>query len=101
MSIIALVTDAELARARLDPIFRHQLVAGNLEFLLEKLNRMRGGEVDSRSARQIREGVSLAVQLAELLQRIPAGRPEAAGRLIAARSCRKRRQSLRFHSDTL
>jgi hypothetical protein len=76
MSIIALVTDAELARARLDPIFRHQL-AGNLEFLLEKLNRMRGGEVDSRSARQIREGVSLAVQLAELLQRIPAGRPEA------------------------
>jgi hypothetical protein len=77
MSIIALVTDAELARARLDPIFRHQLVAGNLEFLLEKLNRMRGGEVDSRSARQIREGVSLAVQLAELLQRIPAGRPEA------------------------
>jgi hypothetical protein len=77
MSIVALVTDAELARARLDPIFRHQLVAENLEFLLEKLNRMRSGEVDSRSARQIREGVSLAVQLAELLQRIPTGHPEA------------------------
>ncbi len=77
MSAIALVTDAELARARLDPTFRHQLVAGNLEFLLEKLNRMRGDEVDSRSARQIREGVALAVQLAELLQRIPSSRPEA------------------------
>jgi hypothetical protein len=79
MRDIALVTDAELARARLDPAFRHELVAGNLELLLEKLNRMRGGEVDSRSARQIREGVSLAVQLAELLQRIPAPGPEAQG----------------------
>jgi hypothetical protein len=76
MSAICLVTDAELARARLDPSYRHQLVAGNLELLLAKLNRMRGAEVDSRSARQIREGVSLAVQLAELLQRIPAPRAD-------------------------
>jgi hypothetical protein len=76
MSVIALVTDAELARARLDPMFRHQLVAGNLEFLLEKLNRMRGDEGDSQCARQIREGVALAVQLAEILQRIPAKSPE-------------------------
>jgi hypothetical protein len=79
MSAIAVVTDAELARARLDPAFRHQLVAGNLEFLLEKLNRMRGDEVDPRSARQIREGVALAVQLAELLQRIPTSDAEACG----------------------
>jgi len=76
MSAIALVTDAELARARIDPEFRHQLVAGNLEFLLNQLNRLRTSEADAQSARQIREGVDLAVKLAELLQRIASIRPD-------------------------
>jgi len=76
MSAIALVTDAELARARIDPEFRHQLVAGNLEFLLNQLNRLRTSEADAHSARQIREGVDLAVKLAELLQRIASIRPD-------------------------
>jgi len=76
MSAIALVTDAELARARIDAEFRHQLVAGNLEFLLNELNRLRISEADAQSARQIREGVDLAVKLAELLQRIASIRPD-------------------------
>jgi hypothetical protein len=70
MSATALVTDADLQRARIDPEFRHQLVAGNLEFLLNQLNRLRSSEADAQSARQIREGVDLAVQLAEILQRL-------------------------------
>jgi hypothetical protein len=74
MSATALVTDADLERARVDPEFRHQLVAGNLEFLLGKLNRLRDSDADA-SAGQIREGVDLAVQLAELLQRIAGSQP--------------------------
>jgi hypothetical protein len=70
MRDIALVTDDDLARARVDPEFRHRLVADNLELLLGELNRLRSGKSDVRRARQIREGVDLAVQLAEILQRI-------------------------------
>jgi hypothetical protein len=67
---ISLVTDADLARARQDPAFRHQLVADSLEVLLCELNKLRGSANDATSARQIREGVELAVRLADLLQRI-------------------------------
>ena len=72
---IELVSDDDLARARIDPEFRHRLVADNLELLLTELNRLRSGRTDSKRAKQIREGVDLAVKLAELLQRIerPAG----------------------------
>jgi N-glycosylase/DNA lyase len=65
-----IVTDAELERARQDPAFRHQLVADSLELLLRELNRLRRSTTDATRARQIREGVDLAVRLADLLQRI-------------------------------
>ena len=65
-----IVTDADLARARQDPAFRHQLVADSLELLLRELNRLRRSTSDATRARQIREGVELAVRLADLLQRI-------------------------------
>jgi hypothetical protein len=68
----ALVTDADLARARLDAAFHHQLVAGSLEMLLRELNKLRGSANNATTARQIREGVELAVRLADLLQRIVA-----------------------------
>jgi hypothetical protein len=64
------ITDADLAQARQDPAFRHQLVANNLELLLAKLNRLRSSGPDVVRTRQIREGVDLAVRLAELLQRV-------------------------------
>jgi hypothetical protein len=66
----ALVTDDDLARSRVDPAFRHRLVADNLELLLNELNRLRNDRTDAQRAKQIREGVNLAVQLAEILQRI-------------------------------
>ena len=76
---IALVTDEDLARSRIDAEFRHRLVAGNLELLLNQLNRLRGGKADAQNAKQIREGVDLAVQLAEMLQRIEQGSAPKAG----------------------
>ena len=69
----ALVTDDDLARSRVDPEFRHRLVADHLELLLGQLNRLRNGKPNAQGAKQIREGVDLAVQLAELLQRIEHG----------------------------
>jgi hypothetical protein len=77
MKKVALVTDDDLARARLDPAFRHQLVADNLELLLNEIKRMRAKHPDASGCREIREGVRLAVQLAELLQRIAAAHPGA------------------------
>jgi hypothetical protein len=75
MSDHALVTDFDLARARTDPAFRHQLIAENLERLLDELNRLRSGGGDAKRAQQLREGVELAVQLAELLQGIASSHP--------------------------
>ena len=65
-----LVTDDDMARARSDPAFRQQLMAQNLERLLEMLNTMRkNNDKDPVSVRQIREGVDLAVKLAAKLQK--------------------------------
>jgi hypothetical protein len=72
-----IVTDEELQRARQDPAFRHQLVADSLDLLLRELNRLRSSADDAARAQQIREGVDLAVKLADLLQRID-GAPRAA-----------------------
>ena len=75
MPAAVLVSDDDLARSRHDPAFRHQLVADNLEMLLSELNKLRNrtGQ-DRKMARQIREGVDLAVQLADLLQRLEMNR---------------------------
>jgi hypothetical protein len=65
-----LVTEDDLRRARNDPEFRHQLLAHNLERLLEALNDMRKAPEGKspETARQIREGVDLAIKLADRLQ---------------------------------
>jgi hypothetical protein len=75
-----LITEDELARARSDPEFRQQLLAQNLDRLLEALNKMRkSGDTDPAAARQIREGVDLAVKLADWLQQnAPNSGPRAA-----------------------
>jgi len=65
-----LVSEDDLERARNDPAFRQQLMADNLERLLEALNKMRQhNNATPQSAAQMREGVDLAVELAERLQR--------------------------------
>ena len=64
-----LVSEADLARARTDPAFRQQLMATSLETLLAALNDMRRrSDIKPDTARQIREGVDLAVKLADRLQ---------------------------------
>jgi len=63
------VSEDDLARARRDPAYRQKLLAENLDRLLEALNFMRRVNDDSpESARQMREGVDLAVKLADRLQ---------------------------------
>jgi hypothetical protein len=69
MSAFSPVTDAELARARSDPAFRQKLLTQNLELLLSRMQRMRGAaQPKGGGAKQLREGVELAVRLAELIQ---------------------------------
>ena len=63
-----LATEEDLARARNDAAFRQQLLADNLERLLQALKQMRKTNDTSPQARQIREGVDLAVKLADRLQ---------------------------------
>jgi hypothetical protein len=69
MGEFALATDADLARARRDHAFRQQLLAQNLDHLLAELNKLRklNAGTDPLHAAQIREGVRLAVKLAEIL----------------------------------
>ena len=63
-----LATEDDIARARSDPTFRQQLLAHNLERLLAALNNMRkNNDKDPVSVRQIKEGVDLAVKLADRL----------------------------------
>ncbi len=63
------VTEAELAQAREDPAFRQLLLTRNLELLLGRLQKQRqASRAATATASQIREGVTLAVRLAELIQ---------------------------------
>ncbi len=79
MDKIALVTDDDLARARADPAFRYRLVADNLRMLLDAISKMRAGRSDALACKEIREGVELAVELSQLLQRLDgSGAPHAA-----------------------
>jgi hypothetical protein len=64
-----LVTEQDLARARGDAAFRQQFLQDNLERLLEALKLLRTtAEPSPAAAHQIREGVDLAVKLADRLQ---------------------------------
>lgn len=66
-----LISEEDIERARTDPGFRQELLAKNLERLLAALNlaRKNNGEKDPKCAKQIREGVDLAVKLAGRLQK--------------------------------
>jgi hypothetical protein len=69
MGIYAPVTEDELARARTDPAFRQKLLSQNLEALLAGIKKLRKAPAaTSTGPKQIREGVELAVRLAELIQ---------------------------------
>jgi hypothetical protein len=67
--MIGVVSEEDLARARTDTAFRQRLMAESLDRLLALLNQMRRDTDDNPGrARQIREGVDLAVKLADRLQ---------------------------------
>jgi hypothetical protein len=52
------VTEDELVRARLDPVFRRQFLAQNLNRFLEELKKMRLTHQNDDTARQIRKGAT-------------------------------------------
>jgi hypothetical protein len=63
-----LVSDDDLARARQDPEFRQRFYADQLDRLLEALNLMRRNtKISAEQARLIKQGVDLAVKLADRL----------------------------------
>ena len=69
MSSFAPITDMELARARQDPAFRQRLLQQCLDLLLSGMQRQRQARgAANGSEAQIREGVELAVRLAEMIQ---------------------------------
>jgi len=69
MSNFSPVSDTDLARARSDPAFRQRLLEQNLETLLAGMKKLRGSATpNGAGAKQLREGVELAVRLAELIQ---------------------------------
>jgi N-glycosylase/DNA lyase len=73
-----LVTDSDLARARQDADFRKQLLTDSLECLLGELGRLQRATHNAARADQVREGVELAVKLADLLRRMEPSAPRAA-----------------------
>jgi hypothetical protein len=72
-----LVTAEELAQARSDADYRQKFLAFHLEQLLEALKVLRNSEPNPETARQLREGVQLAVKMADRLQTTGMG-PKAA-----------------------
>ncbi len=73
-----LVTDSDLARAREDAAFRQRMLTESLERLLKKLSKLQRDAKNAQRADQVREGVELAVKLADLLRRIASRAPRAA-----------------------
>lgn len=72
------VTDEELALARRNPMARHRLLAANLDLLLAELNKLqRLNPSDPARRGQIKEGVDLAVKLANLIHRVSQTPPSA------------------------
>ena len=69
MATFSPVTNADLTRAKSDPDFRQKMLTSNLELLLSRMQKMRSAAVGAGGgAKQLREGVELAVRLAELIQ---------------------------------
>jgi hypothetical protein len=69
MSSLPSLTEADLWRARNDPAFRQKLLKQSLDALLDRLRRERQMlSAQGANPGQVREGVTLAVRLAELIQ---------------------------------
>ena len=73
-----LITDSDLARARRDAGFRQRLLTESLNRLLGELSKLQRAANNTARPDQVREGVELAVKLADLLRRMGPGAPRAA-----------------------
>jgi hypothetical protein len=73
-----LISDSDLERARQDTHFRRQLLTESLELLLAELGKLQRAADNTAGTDQVREGVALAVKLADLLRRIAPAAPHAA-----------------------
>ncbi|HWF97043.1 MAG TPA: hypothetical protein VG291_18995 [Xanthobacteraceae bacterium] len=78
MGEFPLVSESDLARARHDTGFRQRLLTESLELLLAELGKLQRAAQNAGSADQIREGVALALKLADLLRRMAPGASRAA-----------------------
>ncbi|HXQ84187.1 MAG TPA: hypothetical protein VN769_08985 [Xanthobacteraceae bacterium] len=69
MATFSPVTDNDLVRARADRAFRQKLLEQSLEALLAAMKQLRkANPAAGANARQLREGVEMAVRLAEIIQ---------------------------------
>jgi hypothetical protein len=66
----SLVTDSDLARARQDKDFRQRLLTESLDLLLGELSKLQRAAPRGARADQVREGVELAVKLADLVRQL-------------------------------
>ena len=84
MGTFSPVTDADLSRARADRAFRQRMLEQSLEALLAGIKKLRQA-TSSRGPgeKQLREGVELAVRLAEIIQRVD-GKQHADGQRRAS-----------------
>jgi hypothetical protein len=64
------VSDAEIVRSREDPRFKQVLLARSLEQLLASLHRLQHSSEGPGTARHLREGALIAVQLADRIRAI-------------------------------
>jgi hypothetical protein len=73
------VTDADLARARRDPVFKQQLLTSSLDRLLAALYKQQHnrGEADPTQTGQLREGARLAARLADIIRDVDEQRTAA------------------------
>ena len=72
------ITATDLARARSDVSFRQEMLTRSLECLLAELSRLQHAPQSPARARQVREGIDLAVKLSDLLRRTTADPRSAA-----------------------
>ena len=68
MNPLPQITEAELMRARQDPAFRKRLLRQSLDALLGILQRENRLSPAATGDARMREGVNMAVRLAELIQ---------------------------------
>ncbi|MGZ5842284.1 MAG: hypothetical protein ACXWJ8_10150 [Xanthobacteraceae bacterium] len=70
LAVDHLVSEAELARAHVDPRFKQVLLARSLEQLLDMLYRNQHLAFDPAGAQSLRDGAAMAVRLADQIRAI-------------------------------